>query len=268
MGIVNTTPDSFSDGGAYNDARRAAERIDTLLAQGADIIDIGAESTRPGAPAVSADEQIARARPALEHALSRGAWTSIDTTSAEVASFALGAGAHVVNDVSCLADPTLARLASEHDAVLLLMHSRGSMTDMPSFSAYPRDAYGDVVREIAGEWSAARERALGMGLAARDIWFDPGLGFHKNAEQSAEILRRFEEFSDLGALSVVGPSNKSFIGALDQSSVNERLGGTIAACLRAVRAGASILRVHDVKTVRQALLAARAFERERGRADA
>jgi len=261
MGVLNTTPDSFFDGGRYLTPNDARTRVDELLAAGADIIDIGSESTRPGAEAVAAAEQIARAEAALGHAIERGAYVSIDTTSPDVARYALSRGAHIVNDVSCLADGGLAEVARDYDAILLMMHSRGSMRRMPGFSNYPESGYGDVVVDVAREWRASSERALDRGLSADRLWFDPGLGFHKSAVQSAALLKRLEEFAGLGALLAVGPSRKSFIGALDRSEPTDRLGGTIAACLRAVDAGARVLRVHDVQAVRQALLARRAFAR-------
>lgn len=211
---------------------------------------------------MAAEEQIVRARPALLHAVSRGAIVSIDTTDPRVADFALSHGAQLVNDVSCLADDELARVVARHGATLLLMHSRGSMTEMAGFSDYAECGYRDVVVDVASEWRAARARALGAGMKAASVWFDPGLGFHKSAAHSAELLRNFEAFAELGTLLAVGPSNKSFIGALDGASVHQRLGGTIAACLRAVDAGAALLRVHDVQAMRQALLARRAFARQ------
>lgn len=259
MGVLNVTPDSFYDGGRYTDAESQERRIDRLLGDGADIIDIGAESTRPGAAEITPGEQIARARTALAYAVSKGALVSIDTTSPEVAHWALGEGAHVVNDVSCLSTPELAAVVARYRAVLLLMHSRGAMKHMPGFSSYPDDAYEDVVVDVAREWDEARKRALGEGLPQGSIWFDPGLGFHKSGRHSLELLGRLREFAHLGARTCVGPGRKSFIGQLDGSSPAERLGGTIAACLAAVSAGARILRVHDVKEVRQALLVHKAI---------
>ena len=139
------------------------------------------------------------------------------------------------------------------------MHSRGSMTQMKTFSSYDENAYADVVADVQAEWQHARQRALSLGLTPQRIWFDPGLGFHKSAEQSRAILSRLEEFRALEAPIVIGASRKSFIGALDSSPPERRLGGTIAACLRAVDAGAQVLRVHDIHDVGQALLARRAF---------
>lgn len=260
LAVLNVTPDSFSDGALYEEADRARARVDELLAEGADIIDVGAESTRPGAHPVPAAEQIDRAGPVIAHAVERGALVSIDTTDPQVARAALELGARIINDVSCLTDSALAQIAVNFDADLIIMHSRGSMTQMAGFSAYDGQAYQDVVTDVAMEWSRAQARALAQGLARERIWFDPGLGFHKNAEHSTALLARLEEFSRLGSGIVAGPSRKSFLGALDGSSPQRRLGGTIAACLRAVDAGADILRIHDVHDVRQALLARQAFK--------
>lgn len=259
MAVINTTPDSFFDGGKYFDHEAARRQIDLLLREGADMIDVGAESTRPGAKQVSANEQLERAGRTIEYAVSRGALVSIDTSSAVVAEEALRLGAQVVNDVSCLADPALAAVASRADADLILMHSRGSMEQMPGFSNYDRDAYSDIVSDVTREWIRARDAAVEVGLKSERIWFDPGLGFHKNAEQSTAIMRRLAEFRGLGAGTVLGASRKSFIGALDGSPPERRLGGSIAACLRGIDCGASILRVHDVHDVSQAILAHHAW---------
>lgn len=253
MGVLNVTPDSFFDGARYLGPAEARARIDRLLAEGADIIDVGAESTRPGAAAVAPEEQLARALPAIEHAISVGALVSIDTRSPLVARRALELGARIVNDVSCLADPELASVTGEFDADLVIMHSRGSMTGMPGFGNYPASGYDDVVDDVRREWQEAERRALLEGVAPGRLWFDPGIGFHKSHEQSRELLQRLGELRDVGSGLVLGPSRKSFIGALDDSAPAERLGGTVAACLRAVDAGAEILRVHDVQVVRQAL---------------
>lgn len=253
MGVVNATPDSFYDGGRHLQPEAAREHIDRLLAAGADLLDIGGESTRPGAATVPPEEQWRRIEPALDYALERGAFVSVDTTHPQVAEMALSRGAHLVNDVSCLADAELAAVVARHHAVLLLMHSRGSMQNMPGFSVYPASGYEDVVRDVRSEWLRARDRAVEQGLPAERIWFDPGFGFHKNAEQSLELLARLDELVDLSEHVVVGPSRKSFLSAGDGSPPEQRLGGTIAACLHAVSLGATILRVHDVFDVAQAL---------------
>jgi dihydropteroate synthase len=261
MGVLNVTPDSFYDGGRYDDASHAMRRIDQLLESGADLIDIGAESTRPGAVAIPAEEQIARLEPALRHGLSKGALISVDTASAAVARHALRLGAHLINDVSCLADEDLARACAEHGAALIIMHSRGPAASMAGFSVYPDAGYRNVVEDVKREWRAARDRAVSAGLSSGDIYFDPGLGFAKNAQQSYTLLARLAEFRGEG-LMVVGASRKSFLAAVDGAPPSERLGGSVAACLLAALRGAAIVRVHDVREVRQALDVAAVVERE------
>jgi len=254
MGVVNATPDSFYASGRSESHDAARRRIDQLCAEGAEIADIGGESSRPGAAVVSDAEQVARIEPALLHALaSNKLWVSVDTTSPRVAERMLEIGAVLVNDVSCLADVELARVTARHGATLILMHTRGSLGSMAGFSDYPDDAYEDVVSDVKREWCAARDRAMAAGLSQDRIWFDPGIGFGKNARQSFELLRRLGELRDLGVPVVVGASRKSFIRAVDDVGPEERLGGTIAACLWCAAQGANVLRVHDVRAVRQAL---------------
>jgi dihydropteroate synthase len=253
MGVVNVTPDSFYDGGRYVDAKAAAARVDELLDAGATIIDVGGESSRPGAPQVPEEEQLRRVGPVIAHAVKRGALVSIDTTNSEVATFALECGARIVNDVSCLADAALARAAARHDAAIIVTHSRGPMATMEGFSQWPEADYGDIVAEVRAEWCTARDRAKEKGVRPEYIFCDPGIGFSKNARHSLELLGRLEEFGSTGALLVVGPGRKSFISSVDPSPPAERLGGTIAACVLAVQKGARVLRVHDVREVRQAL---------------
>lgn len=244
-----------------------------MLQGGADIIDIGGESTRPGSVPVAAEEQLARIAEVIEYAARKarteqtqrtiptgGALVSVDTSDPVVARAALKLGAHIVNDVSCLADIGVAEACAEGGGALVLMHARGAQGQMPGFSELPDDAYGDVVREVAEEWLSARRRAERAGVPRDQIIFDPGLGFMKNAAHSLELLRRLDEFQSLGAPILVGASRKSFLAALSPSSPSERLGGTIAACLFAARKGASLLRVHDVYEVGQALRVSRALE--------
>lgn len=267
MGVLNVTPDSFFDGGRYDAASAAAQRIDQLLNEGADVIDIGAESSRPGASAVLPAEQIRRLEPALRHALARSVLVSVDTTSPVVARHALGLGAHLVNDVSCLEDAELARVCAEFGAPLIVMHARGPAASMAGFSVYPDDAYADVVEDVRREWSRARKEAVRAGMDAREVYFDPGLGFAKNASQSLTLLGRLAEFQNEGVIAI-GPSRKSFIGSLDGTPPELRLGGTVAACLLAAARGATLLRVHDVREVRQALRVVRAVEAEPARGGA
>jgi dihydropteroate synthase len=261
MGVLNVTPDSFFDGGRYDCISTASRRIDQLVTEGADLIDIGGESTRPGAAAIPASEQIARLEPALRHALGTALLVSVDTTSPEVARYALGLGAHLINDVSCLADADLARACAEQQAPLIIMHARGPAASMAGFSVYPDSGYEDVVEEVRREWQSARSRAVAAGMSAEDVYFDPGIGFAKNAQQSYALLGRLATFQSEGLI-VVGPSRKSFIAAVDGSTPEQRLGGSVAACVLAAARGAAIVRVHDVREVRQALRVAAIVERE------
>jgi len=255
MGILNVTPDSFYDGSRW-EGEAAISHFDALVAQGASVIDIGGESTRPGASVIPAREQIARLAPVLRHATGHArpsVLISVDTVDPIVAEFALESGADAINDVSCLASPEIARLTAKHRAGLILMHARGPMCDMPGYSMIPESAYQDVVLEISREWNVARARAVGLGMAAEDIVFDPGLGFWKSARHSMEVLRRIDEFRQLGAPILIGASRKSFLALAEPCAPDERLGASIAASLHAAYLGAHMVRVHDVAATRQAL---------------
>jgi dihydropteroate synthase len=257
MGVVNATPDSFYAAGRSPDHEATRRRVDELAGEGAQLVDIGGESSRPGALPVSAAEQVERIEPAVRHAISRGdLLVSIDTTNPDVAEHMLKLGAGLINDVSCLADTGLARVAARHGAGLIIMHTRGILGSMTGFSEFPDEAYEDVVSEVRREWCAARDRAIAAGVPREHVWFDPGIGFAKNALQSFELLRRLQELADLGVPMVVGVSRKSFIRAVDDVGPEQRLGGTIAACLWSAAHGAKVLRVHDVLAVRQALAVA------------
>jgi dihydropteroate synthase len=263
MGVVNATPDSFYQAGRSESQAAARARVEQLVAEGAEIADVGGESSRPGAAVVSADEQIARIEPAVSYAVASGKLqVSVDTTNPRVAERMLAIGAVYVNDVSCLADADLARVTARAGATLILMHTRGALGSMAGFSDYPDDAYEDVVADVKREWCAARDRAVAAGLPRERVWFDPGIGFGKNARQSFELLRRLAELRGLGVPLVVGASRKSFIRAVDDAGPEERLGGTIAACLWCAAQGADVLRVHDVRAVRQALSVTEMFAPE------
>ena len=254
MGVCNVTPDSFSDGGLYREPTAARSRVDELVAQGADIVDIGGESTRPGAAPVPAGEQIQRVLDAVRYAVSLGACVSIDTASAEVAAACLDAGASAVNDVSCLREDALATAVAARGAALLLMHARGTQQKMRGFSQYPDSGYGDVVRDVLDEWGRAAERACAVGVLRGALVMDPGLGFAKNARQSAELLARIGEIVRAVDVPVaVGASRKSFLTLVDDAPPTDRLGGSIAAALHAARAGVALVRVHDVRATRQAV---------------
>lgn len=253
MGIVNLTPNSFYDGGRYLNPAQQRAVVDRLLAEGADVLDIGGESTKPGSDPVAPATQIERIDVALRHALAAGAVVSVDTTEPSVADYALGLGAQLINDVSCLANVELARVAARHRAHLLISHSRGAMSEMRGFSQWPDDDYDDIVKEVAEDWERARQGAMAAGVARGNILFDPGLGFSKNARHCYVILQRLREFEMLQAPIVLGPARKSFIAAVSPLPPEQRLGGTVAACVVAAQNGAQLVRVHDVEAVKQAL---------------
>lgn len=255
MAICNVTPDSFSDGGLYFDVAAACAHIDRLLEDGADILDLGAESTRPGAKPVTDAEQLTRLKPVLLHAVRRGAVVSIDTQSPAVADACLTAGAHAVNDVSCLRDEALADVVARHDAALVLMHARGPQEQMAGFSRYPDDAYVDVVGDVVVEWCAAAGRALARGLHRRALVMDPGFGFSKNVRHNSELLARIGDVvAKVDVPVLVGVSRKSFLALADKKAEPaERLGASVAAAAYAVRAGVRSVRVHDVRATRQAI---------------
>jgi dihydropteroate synthase len=263
MGIVNVTPDSFSDGGRYLDPGLAIARCSELLAEGADLLDLGAESTRPGSQPVPADEQWQRVRPVLE-ALRRthpDAVLSIDTRSAAVAARALDAGARIVNDVSALGDPEMGAIVARAGAGLVLMHMRGTPENMQRETAYT-----DVTAEVAEFLEARRARARAAGIADESIAFDPGIGFGKSAEGSLALLARVSELVRLGRPVLVGASRKSFLARLtgDEGPPERRVPASLAAAALGVFEGATLLRVHDVgATVRVARVAeaARAAKR-------
>ena len=259
MGVVNATPDSFSDGGRYLDPSAAVDRALRLADEGADLVDVGGESTRPGAPAVPAGEEIARVVPVVERLRARGfpLPISVDTSKGAVARAALAAGADLVNDVTALSDPDLARACADAGVPVVLMHMRGTPADMAS-----RAVYGDVVADVARELAAALARAEAAGVARERAILDPGIGFAKTAEQSVELLARVGELRALGRPLLVGPSRKSFIGKLTGAEVGDRLPGTLAAVAACVLAGVELLRVHDVGAARQAARVAAAL-RER-----
>jgi len=262
MGVLNVTPDSFSDGGRFLDPDVAVEQARRMLADGADAIDIGAESTRPGSDRVSADEQIARLRDILPAVVQLGVPVSIDTTRAKVASFALDAGAGIVNDVSAgRDDPDLLPLAARHGAAVVLMHMLGEPKTM---QLDPH--YDDVVTEVRDFLSQRIEAAVAAGVRRERIIIDPGIGFGKKLHHNLQLLAGIAELRKLGCPVLIGASRKRFIGELTGTQVPaQRLGGTIAACLAARRMGANILRVHDVAQVRQALTVARSIDEARTR---
>lgn len=255
MGIVNVTPDSFSDGGLYLDADKAIAHGLELIEAGADVLDIGGESTRPGAAEVPAEEELARVVPVIE-GLAGSARISIDTTKASVAEAAIDAGAAIVNDVSGLrGDPDMEALCAERGVEVVIMHMLGSPRTMQND---PR--YDDVVIEVRDFLLSRAESAIAAGIERERIWIDPGIGFGKTVEHNLALLAATGEFAATGLPVLLGPSRKTFIGKIDGSKEDRRLGGTIAACLEGMRGGAAMVRVHDVAAVAQAIRVAEAIE--------
>jgi len=249
MGVVNVTPDSFSDGGLYLDANAAIGHGVKLLRDGAAILDVGGESTRPGAAAVDVDEEVARTRPVVEGLVGTGAEVSIDTSKLAVAEAALDAGASIVNDVTALrGDPEIGALCAERGVGLILMHMQGTPRTMQA-----NPAYDDVVDDVKAFLAERMEVAVSAGVEEERIWLDPGIGFGKTLEHNMELLRRLPELRELGRPLVVGASRKSFIGKVDGSEAGDRIGGTIASSVLAFAGGADVLRVHDVIEMAQAL---------------
>jgi len=254
MGVINVTPDSFFDGGLFLDAEAAIEHGRELAEQGAEILDVGGESTRPGAAEVSAEEELARVVPVVE-GLAGTATVSIDTSKAAVARAALEAGASIVNDVTALRhDPEIAALCAERGAGLVLMHMQGDPRTMQE-----NPAYDDVVDDVKAFLAERLEAAIAVGVAEERIWLDPGIGFGKTLDHNVELLRRLGELRELGRPLVVGTSRKSFIGKIDGSEVGRRLGGSIASSVLAAASGADVLRVHDVAEAAQAMKVATAI---------
>jgi dihydropteroate synthase len=260
MGVVNVTPDSFSDGGAWLDPDAAIAHGRELVAQGAAILDIGGESTRPGAEPVAQQEELRRVVPVLEGLAGVGARLSIDTSKAAVAAAALDAGATIVNDVTALrGDATMAGLLAERGCDLVLMHMLGEPRTM---QGSPR--YDDVVGDVRTFLAERMQVAQAHGIAAERIWLDPGIGFGKTIDHNLELLARLGELLCLNRPLVIGTSRKSFLGAIANGrGPAERLPGTIATNVLALVGGASVFRVHDVAELHDALLAAAAVLRGR-----
>jgi dihydropteroate synthase len=254
MGVVNVTPDSFSDGGLFLDAEAAIAHGKELVRDGAEILDIGGESTRPGAEEVSAGEELARVEPVVA-GLAGVATVSIDTSKLAVAEAALDAGASIVNDVTALRhDPEVGALCAERGAGLVLMHMLGDPRTMQE-----NPVYEDVVDDVKAFLAERLVAAIDAGVAEEKVWLDPGIGFGKTLEHNLELLRRLGELRALGRPLVVGTSRKSFIGKIDGSAVDDRIGGTIASSVLAAAEGADVLRVHDVAETAQAMKMANAI---------
>jgi dihydropteroate synthase len=251
MGIVNVTPDSFSDGGAFDDAVAAVLHARRLVAEGAGIVDVGGESTRPGAGSVSAEEERRRVIPVVEGIAGLGlpAQISIDTMKLEVAAAAVDAGATYINDVTAFRhDPDIAGLVADRGLDCCLMHMLGEPRTM---QADPR--YDDVVSDVKAFLEERMAAAVAAGVPEERIQLDPGIGFGKTIEHNLELLRRIDEIVALGRPVVVGTSRKSFIGTLTGRDVTGRVHGTVATCVMALERGARVFRVHDVAAVADAL---------------
>ncbi len=250
MGILNVTPDSFSDGGHFAQTHTALEHARLLIDQGADILDIGGESTRPGAEFVAADEEKARVLPVLTRIVELGVPVSVDTYKAEVAEAALKAGAHIINDVWGLRyDPDMARIVAAYDAGIVIMHNEPAVDD-----------HADAISRIRDGLLRSVDLADKAGIAHEKIMLDPGVGFAKTFMQNMQTIARLSELLDLGFPVLLGASRKSFIGQILGAQVDERLNGTLAAHLIGVQQGAQVVRVHDVAAHREALRVANAIQ--------
>jgi dihydropteroate synthase len=263
MGVLNVTPDSFSDGGTLRGVGDAVARAELLVSEGADILDVGGESTRPNARGVDADEELRRTVPVVRELARRfpGVPLSVDSVKSVVARAAIDAGAHIVNDVSGLRlDPAMARTCAERDVGVVLMHSRGTVQDMASYLHAEYD--GDPMDAVLDELRECVDHALAQGIDERSIAVDPGIGFSKRSQHSLRVLASLERLAAWGYPVVVGASRKRFVGEL--SGVQEaaaRVHGSVGAAIAAFERGARILRVHDVAATRQALNVADAVRR-------
>ena len=251
MGVINVTPDSFSDGGRFLDPHSAIAQGLALEREGADILDIGGESTRPHAAEVTVDEELRRVLPVIEGLVSAGtsARISIDTSKPAVAEAALRAGATMVNDVTAFRDPGMAPVVAAADAECCLMHMLG---DPRTMQDDPR--YEDVVSDVRDFLAGRLRYAGGQGIPPERILLDPGIGFGKTVEHNLELLARLDELVELGPQIVIGTSRKSFLGRLTGRPVDDRIAATIATCVIAYERGARVFRVHDVAPVKDALL--------------
>ncbi|MDT3736119.1 MAG: dihydropteroate synthase [Denitratisoma sp.] len=248
MGIVNVTPDSFSDGGRYFDPAQAVAHARQLVEEGADILDIGGESSRPGAQSVTVEEELRRVLPVVEALAGDGIPLSIDTMKPEVMRRAVAAGASIINDIAALQAPGAQEAAAESGAAVCLMHMQGEPRTM---QADPR--YGDVVAEVRDFLGLRVAAAQAAGIAAERIIVDPGFGFGKRLEHNLALLRQLARFGNLGACVLAGLSRKSMLGEITGRKVSQRDTASLAAALLAAQNGAKILRVHDVAATRDAL---------------
>ncbi|WP_445407163.1 dihydropteroate synthase [Acinetobacter seifertii] len=256
MGILNVTPDSFSDGGKHNQLDQAVEHALSMIEQGATIIDIGGESTRPGASEVAIEEEIRRVVPVVEVLSRHNVILSIDTSQPEVIRAAKAAGAHIWNDVRALTRPNALKTAAELDIPVVIMHMRGEPTTMNQL-----DQYGDVTLDVMQELQQRIDEALAAGIQQHNIIIDPGFGFAKNAQQNLKLLKEFWKLNQLGYPILSGLSRKRFIGeALKGAAADQRAVGSVTGHLLSIQQGASIVRAHDVKAMHEAVLVWQAMQ--------
>ena len=254
MGVLNVTPDSFSDGGMFEDAGSAIVHARALAAEGADLIDVGGESTRPGAEPVSGPVELGRVVPVIETLAADGVPISIDTSKAEVARAALSAGASFVNDVTALhGDAAMAGVVADAQVDVCLVHMKGEPRTMQDD---PR--YDDVVGEVRAFLEERLAAAIEAGIAEERVWLDPGIGFGKTLEHNLELIRRLDEIVAIGRPVVFGASRKRFLGSLTGKAERDRVAGTVASNVLAFERGATMFRVHDVAATRDALAVASA----------
>lgn len=256
MGILNVTPDSFSDGGKHNQLGQAVEHALSMIEQGATIIDIGGESTRPGASEVAIEEEIRRVVPVVEVLSRHNVILSIDTSQPEVIRAAKAAGAHIWNDVRALTRPNALKTAAELDIPVVIMHMRGEPTIMNQL-----DQYTDVTLDVMQELQQRIDEALAAGIQQHNIIIDPGFGFAKNAQQNLKLLKEFWKLNQLGYPILSGLSRKRFIGeALKGAAADQRAVGSVTGHLLSIQQGASIVRAHDVKAMHEAVLVWQAMQ--------
>ena len=249
MGILNVTPDSFSDGGRHNHKEDAVARALEMMAEGATVIDIGGESTRPGAAVVEVEEEIRRVVPVVEELAKHKVILSIDTSQPEVIRAAVEAGAHIWNDVRALTRPNALQTAAELNIPVIIMHMRGEPTTMNNL-----DQYEDVTKDVIRELSQRVQDALDVGVKAENIMIDPGFGFAKNAQQNLKLLQEFYKLTEMGYPILSALSRKRFIGAvLDGAEPQERAVGSATAHLLSIQQGACMVRAHDVKVTADAI---------------
>lgn len=256
MGILNVTPDSFSDGGQYNEVAQAIAHAKQMIADGATVIDVGGESTRPGASAVAIEEEIRRVVPVVTEVAKLNVVISIDTSAPEVMRAAVQAGAHIWNDVRALSRPNALQTAAELDIPVMIMHMRGEPTTMNNL-----DQYDNVTQDVMTELQQRVNDALQAGVRSENIMIDPGFGFAKNAQQNLQLLNEFYRLTELGYPILSALSRKRFIGeALGGVDAGERVVGSVTAHLLTIQQGACMVRAHDVKAMHDAVLVWKAMQ--------